>query len=134
MSKLLSRVGLAMIVLSTLLVSPSVVLADPDTTNCLYPTPADRFGVTVYADQQIGDFDVTPLAAARYLNWRINRQVNAEDTALITRVQEGMASRTFSMGPLSDKEVCLKSFCARIRSLIPEAAQEQRPAPGWSHK
>ena len=59
---------------------------------------------------------------------------NAEDTALNTRVQEGMASRTFSMGPLSDKEVCLKSFCARIRDLIPEARLEQRPAPGWSHK
>lgn len=74
------------------------------------------------------------MKAARYLNWRINRQVNAEDTALITRVQEGMASRTFSMGPLSDKEVCLRSFCARIRDLIPEAALEKRPAPGWSHK
>ena len=74
------------------------------------------------------------MKAARYLNWRINRQVNAEDTALITRVQEGMASRAFSMGPLSDKEVCLKSFCARIRDLIPEACLEKRPAPGWSHK
>ncbi|MBK8373836.1 aromatic ring-hydroxylating oxygenase subunit alpha [Sphingorhabdus sp.] len=71
--------------------------------------------------------------AARYLNWRINRQVNAEDTALITRVQEGMASRSFSMGPLSDKEVCLKHFCKRIREIIPEARNEQRPAPGWSH-
>src|SRR5262249_42782117 len=28
--------------------------------------------------------------AARYLNWRINRQVNAEDTVLIARVQAGM--------------------------------------------
>ena len=92
MSKLLSRVGLAMIVLSTLLVSPSVVLADPDTTNCLYPTPADRFGVTVYADQQIGDFDVTPLAAARYLNWRADlapERPNAMGYYFVVRISEG---------------------------------------------
>jgi carnitine monooxygenase subunit len=74
------------------------------------------------------------MKAARYLNWRINRQVNAEDTALITRVQHGMASRSFSMGPLSDKEVCLKNFCRKMRELIPEGRQEHRPAPGWSHK
>lgn len=72
------------------------------------------------------------MRAARYLNWRINRQVNAEDTALITRVQQGMASRSFSMGPLSDKEVCLKHFCHRMREIIPEARQEQQPAAGWS--
>ena len=72
------------------------------------------------------------MRAARYLNWRINRQVNAEDTALITRVQQGMASRSFSMGPLSDKEVCLKHFCRRIRDLIPEARLEHQPAAGWS--
>lgn len=73
------------------------------------------------------------MRAARYLNWRINRQVNAEDTVLITRVQQGMASRSFSMGPLSDKEVCLKSFCRQIRNIIPEARLEQRPTPGWSN-
>ena len=32
------------------------------------------------------------MQAARYLNWRINRRVNAEDTALIEGVQLGMAS------------------------------------------
>ena len=72
------------------------------------------------------------MKAARYLNWRINRQVNAEDTELITRVQQGMQSKSFTMGPLSDKEVCLKHFCARMRDLIPEARQEQAPPPGWS--
>jgi phenylpropionate dioxygenase-like ring-hydroxylating dioxygenase large terminal subunit len=72
------------------------------------------------------------MKAARYLNWRINRQVNTEDTALIARVQAGMASRSFSVGPLSDKEVCLRHFCARMRAIIPEARAERRPAPGWS--
>jgi phenylpropionate dioxygenase-like ring-hydroxylating dioxygenase large terminal subunit len=78
--------------------------------------------------------DRREMRAARYLNWRINRQVNVEDTALITRVQQGMASRTFTMGPLSDKEVCLKHFCARMREIIPEARLEQAPAPGWSRR
>ncbi len=72
------------------------------------------------------------MKAARYLNWRINRQVNAEDTELITRVQQGMQSKSFTTGPLSDKEVCLKHFCSRMRDLIPEARQEQAPPPGWS--
>jgi carnitine monooxygenase subunit len=29
-------------------------------------------------------------------------------------------------------EVCLRSFCARMRSVIPESALEQAPAHGWS--
>jgi hypothetical protein len=52
---------------------------------------------------------------------------------LITRVQDGMESRSFSMGPLSDKEVCLKNFCKRMREIIPEARQGEQPAAGWSH-
>jgi phenylpropionate dioxygenase-like ring-hydroxylating dioxygenase large terminal subunit len=72
------------------------------------------------------------MRAARYLNWRINRQVNAEDTALIARVQQGMESRSFSMGPLSEKEVCLRHFCRRMREVIPEARMEAQPAAGWS--
>lgn len=73
------------------------------------------------------------MKAARYLNWRINRQVNAEDTELITRVQQGMQSQSFSMGPLSDKEVCLRHFCARMRDIIPESRLEQAPRAGWSN-
>lgn len=72
------------------------------------------------------------MKAARYLNWRINRRVNAEDTALVARVQQGMASRSFSVGPLSEKEVCLRHFCKRMREITPEARQEQRPSYGWS--
>jgi phenylpropionate dioxygenase-like ring-hydroxylating dioxygenase large terminal subunit len=72
------------------------------------------------------------MKAARYLNWRINRQVNLEDTALITRVQQGMSSHSFSVGPLGTSEVCLRSFCRRMRDLIPQARQEAQPAPGWS--
>jgi carnitine monooxygenase subunit len=72
------------------------------------------------------------MRAARYLNWRINRQVNAEDTKLISDVQKGMASTSFAVGPLSDTEVCLRNFARKIRELIPEARRHTPPAPGWS--
>jgi carnitine monooxygenase subunit len=63
------------------------------------------------------------MKAARYLNWRINRQVNVEDTALITRMQQGMMSSSFEQGPLGESEVCLRNFCRKMRALIPEARQ-----------
>jgi phenylpropionate dioxygenase-like ring-hydroxylating dioxygenase large terminal subunit len=74
------------------------------------------------------------MRAARYLNWRINRQVNAEDTVLITRVQQGMNSRSYDVGPLGETEVCLRSFARKLRRLIPEARLPQSPAPGWSRR
>ena len=61
--------------------------------------------------------------AARYLNWRINRQVNAEDTVLIRRVQDGMASSGYTSGPLGPSEVCLKSFAEKLTAMIQEAAE-----------
>ena len=72
------------------------------------------------------------MKAARYLNWRINRRVNAEDTALIEGVQQGMASSRYTPGPLGESEVCLRSFARKLRRLIPEANLHQPPAPGWS--
>ena len=76
--------------------------------------------------------DRREMKAARYLNWRINRQVNAEDTELIARVQAGMRSSSFSVGPLSEEEVCLRSFCRKMRGLIPETRLHRSPEPGWS--
>ncbi|MBV9881825.1 MAG: aromatic ring-hydroxylating dioxygenase subunit alpha [Sphingomonadaceae bacterium] len=72
------------------------------------------------------------MKAARYLNWRINRRVNEEDTALIRRVQQGMASSFYAPGPLGKSEVCLRSFARKLRRLIPETRLEARPPPGWS--
>jgi phenylpropionate dioxygenase-like ring-hydroxylating dioxygenase large terminal subunit len=72
------------------------------------------------------------MRAARYLNWRINRRVNAEDTELITRVQLGMQSASYEAGPLGTSEVCLRSFARKLRRLIPEARLAKPPAPGWS--
>jgi len=76
--------------------------------------------------------DRREMKAVRYLNWRINRMVNAEDTELISRVQHGMASSTYVAGPLGKSEVCLRSFSRKLRKMIPEARLERPPAPGWT--
>ena len=72
--------------------------------------------------------DRREMRAARYLNWRINRSVNAEDTELISRVQRGMESDSYEPGPLGVSEVCLRSFAAKLRNFIPEARLERPPA------
>lgn len=74
------------------------------------------------------------MRAARYLNWRINRRVNAEDTELIARVQQGMASPSYTPGPLGTSEVCLRSFAQKLRRLIPEARLDQPPPAGWAQR
>ena len=78
--------------------------------------------------------DRREMKAVRYANWRINRNVNAEDTWLIGRVQQGMASKSYGTGPIATSEVCLRSFARKIRALVPEARQPFAPAPGWSNK
>jgi len=72
------------------------------------------------------------MKAVRYLNWRINRRVNAEDTELITRVQLGMQSPSYVAGPLGKSEVCLRSFSKKLRRMIPEARLDSVPPAGWS--
>ena len=74
--------------------------------------------------------DRREMRAARYLNWRINRQVNAEDTALIARVQAGMESGSYTPGPLGESEVCLRSFAQKLRVIIPEARELHSPFSG----
>ncbi|MCW1381409.1 aromatic ring-hydroxylating dioxygenase subunit alpha [Novosphingobium sp. KCTC 2891] len=71
---------------------------------------------------------------ARYANWRINRVVNAEDTWLIERIQQGMASKSYGAGPIGRSEVCLRGFARKIRTLVPEARAHHAPAAGWSKK
>jgi phenylpropionate dioxygenase-like ring-hydroxylating dioxygenase large terminal subunit len=75
--------------------------------------------------------DRREMKAVRYLNWRINRRVNAEDTELITRVQLGMQSPSYVAGPLGTSEVCLRSFAQKLRRMIPEARLQRPPPPGW---
>ncbi|HEY1891008.1 MAG TPA: aromatic ring-hydroxylating dioxygenase subunit alpha [Steroidobacteraceae bacterium] len=74
------------------------------------------------------------MRAARFLNWRINRQVSAEDKVLIERVQEGMGADGYTPGPLGKGEVCLRSFARRMRGLIPESRLSRAPGRGWSER
>jgi phenylpropionate dioxygenase-like ring-hydroxylating dioxygenase large terminal subunit len=67
------------------------------------------------------------MRATRYLNWRINRKVNIEDKTLIERVQTGMGSSSYTFGPLSETEVCLRSFARRMRELIPVSRSPRKP-------
>ncbi len=76
--------------------------------------------------------DRREMKAARYLNWRINRLVNLEDKDLIERVQAGMASSSYTVGPLGEGEVCLRSFGRRMRALFPEVREGSPPPKGWS--
>ena len=68
------------------------------------------------------------MRAARYLNWRINRTVSLEDRDLIERVQHGMASRSYTTGPLGINEPSLRSFGRRMRELLPEARLDRAPS------
>ena len=76
--------------------------------------------------------DDRTMKLVRYANWRINRVVNKEDTWLIERVQRGMGSQSYEVGPIGRSEVCLRCFARKIRALIPEARQHRAPLPGWS--
>jgi len=71
--------------------------------------------------------DRREVQVARYLNWRINRQVNAEDTDLISRVQEGMGTSGFTSGPLAKTEICLIDSAEKIRDSIPVARLSEKP-------
>jgi phenylpropionate dioxygenase-like ring-hydroxylating dioxygenase large terminal subunit len=71
--------------------------------------------------------DRREVKAARYLNWRINRQVNNEDTRLINFVQEGMNTGKFKAGPLATSEVCLIDSANKVREAIPVSRLEERP-------
>ena len=72
--------------------------------------------------------DRRAMKAARYLNQRLNRDVNAEDKVLIERVQEGMGTSRFSAGPLGRNEICLRGFAERMRATIPIARELERPS------
>ena len=59
--------------------------------------------------------------------------MNLEDKALIERVQAGMASSSYTVGPLSENEVCLRRFARRMRNLIPESRFARNPAAGGAN-
>ena len=68
--------------------------------------------------------------AARWLNERINGQVQAEDNALTLAVQGGLMSSSYTGGYLSTKERWLKQFQDLIREKLPVSTLGQAPEPG----
>jgi len=64
----------------------------------------------------------------RYLNARINRQVQREDETLCKRVQRGLASGSYVPGPLSEHESCMVDFHDLIRAAIPAVRSPVPPA------
>jgi carnitine monooxygenase subunit len=72
--------------------------------------------------------DRREMKLARYLNQRINRDVNREDKDLIERVQEGMGSLSFAQGPLGKSEICLRHFAKQMRETVPISRSREKPA------
>jgi phenylpropionate dioxygenase-like ring-hydroxylating dioxygenase large terminal subunit len=68
--------------------------------------------------------------AARYLSYRINRQVQDEDNWLTHSVQGGLRSSAYDVGLLSDKEVVVKGFQDWIRAQLPAARLRTAPPAG----
>ena len=70
------------------------------------------------------------MRAARYLCARLNAKVQQEDEALIDSVQRGLASSSYSIGLLSEKEVIVQAFQDWIRARLPVARLTEAPPPG----
>jgi phenylpropionate dioxygenase-like ring-hydroxylating dioxygenase large terminal subunit/AcrR family transcriptional regulator len=68
--------------------------------------------------------------AARWLNFRINGQVQSEDDELVASVQGGLKSSSYATGILSEKEVIVHNFQNWIRQAIPLAGEVAKPAAG----
>jgi phenylpropionate dioxygenase-like ring-hydroxylating dioxygenase large terminal subunit len=67
------------------------------------------------------------MRVARYLNMRINRDVNREDKDLIERVQDGMGSSSFQSGPFGRQEILLRYFAEQMRETIPLSRRREKP-------
>lgn len=74
------------------------------------------------------DDDRREMRLARYLNLRINRDVNREDKDLIERVQAGMGSSSFLSGPLGREEILLRKFAEQMRAAIPLTRRREKPS------
>ncbi|MET4805931.1 aromatic ring-hydroxylating dioxygenase subunit alpha [Limibacillus sp. MBR-115] len=70
------------------------------------------------------------MRALRYLNGRINGQVAAEDFQLCHRVQQGLGSHGYELGPLSEYETSVRHFHDLIHEAVPGSRLPEPPAPG----
>ena len=70
------------------------------------------------------------MRAARYVNHRLNREVQNEDNRLIASVQKGLASSSYDVGVISDTEIILRAFQGWVREALPVAGLATPPLPG----
>ncbi len=68
--------------------------------------------------------------AARWLNMRINGQVQLEDDHLVSSVQGGLRSSAYGTGILSEKEVIVNHFQNWVRQAVPLAKVTTQPVAG----
>jgi phenylpropionate dioxygenase-like ring-hydroxylating dioxygenase large terminal subunit len=66
----------------------------------------------------------------RYLNGRINGQVAREDFELCHRVQQGLETHGYELGPLSSYETGVREFHDLVRASVPAATLAEEPLPG----
>lgn len=64
--------------------------------------------------------DRREMRVLRKLSNRINNQINVEDRSLCERVQRGLASPSYTPGPLSNIETWMSQFHGLLESAIPE--------------
>jgi phenylpropionate dioxygenase-like ring-hydroxylating dioxygenase large terminal subunit len=130
--------------------APEIATALPDSERrCWrYYSMLPNLGIDVFPDQ-MDFFQVLPrgpgkctirsatfalpddrreMTLLRYMNARINRDVMREDAFLCKRVQQGLFSRGYEPGPLSETEICMRQFHDLLRERIPEMALDQAPA------
>lgn len=74
--------------------------------------------------------DRREVKAIRWLNERLNAQVQQEDNDLTLAVQRGLRSSSYSIGLLSTKEKWLKEFQDLVRAKMPVTKLEEPPEPG----
>ncbi|MDE2304075.1 MAG: aromatic ring-hydroxylating dioxygenase subunit alpha [Gammaproteobacteria bacterium] len=86
-------------------------------------------GRCVIRSALFGREDARPqMRTLRYLSNRINKEVNAEDRRLCSRVQRGLRSSSYEPGPLSGIERWMLEFHDLLRERIPEIGLPAAPA------
>lgn len=104
----------------------------------VYPDMMDFFqvlpagpGKCVIRSGAYGLADGRPVVAAvRWLNERLNAQVQREDNDLTLGVQRGLRSSSYNVGRLSTKERWLKEFQDLVRDKVPVTRLDEPPAAG----
>ncbi len=109
----------------------------PNTTIDLYPDQIGVWQIRPDGTSRTSDTYLSyraPGSGARtrlvqWLNWRVNKLTLDEDIDLVANVQEGMRTRGYRCGPLSQREAAVAWFADRIRGdLAPVLASNERPS------